>query len=150
MEFFYKELFEYNNDANIKILNCFLNAKISDTSEIELLYCHILNAHEIWNSRIFQNKPEYEVWQIHTNSEWAVINQRNFDKSKEILSTFSTDKQLIYANSKGKNFKNTISEILSHLINHSTHHRAQIAQLLSQKNVTVPTTDYIFYKRTAI
>jgi uncharacterized damage-inducible protein DinB len=52
-----------------------------------------------------------------------------------------------YQNSKGDKYQNTIRDILLHIINHSTHHRAQIAFILRQQGNPPPISDYIFYKR---
>ena len=57
------------------------------------------------------------------------------------------DKLISYQNSSGKIFSNKLSDILLHLFNHGTHHRAQISLLLRQNNIVPPKTDYIFYKR---
>ena len=50
-------------------------------------------------------------------------------------------------NSKGETFSNKIKDILFHIINHSTYHRAQIATDLKQNGIEPINTDYIFYKR---
>jgi uncharacterized damage-inducible protein DinB len=44
-------------------------------------------------------------------------------------------------------FSNTIKDILFHMINHSTHHRAQIAMDMRNNKLEPLPLDYIFYKR---
>ncbi|MCB0848117.1 MAG: damage-inducible protein DinB, partial [Bacteroidetes bacterium] len=56
-------------------------------------------------------------------------------------------KELNYKNSRGQEFSNFIVDILSHIVNHSTHHRAQIAARLREMDIPPPATDYIFYLR---
>jgi uncharacterized damage-inducible protein DinB len=48
---------------------------------------------------------------------------------------------------KGEKFANTIKDIVVHVINHSTYHRAQIAQLVKQSGGEPAKTDYIVYQR---
>ncbi|MDB5154777.1 MAG: hypothetical protein JWR54_3528, partial [Mucilaginibacter sp.] len=52
-----------------------------------------------------------------------------------------------YKNLKGDDFENKLSDVLAHLINHGTHHRAQVGQHLKLAGVELPNTDYIFYIR---
>jgi uncharacterized damage-inducible protein DinB len=53
-----------------------------------------------------------------------------------------------YKNLRGDGYENKLEDILAHLINHGTHHRAQIGQELKLAGVeNLPVTDYIFYIR---
>ena len=56
-------------------------------------------------------------------------------------------KKIIYKNSKGIEFSNTVQDVIFHVINHSTYHRAQIASDLKANGIEPINTDYIFYKR---
>ncbi|MEX0845990.1 MAG: DinB family protein, partial [Balneolaceae bacterium] len=53
-----------------------------------------------------------------------------------------------YSNSKGVTFRNSVEEILMHIVIHGQHHRAQIAKLLRKTGITPPVTDFIFFLRT--
>jgi uncharacterized damage-inducible protein DinB len=58
------------------------------------------------------------------------------------------EKIISYKNSRGDAFENRLSDILAHVINHGTHHRAQIGQQLKSGGLeNLPITDYIFYIR---
>jgi uncharacterized damage-inducible protein DinB len=58
------------------------------------------------------------------------------------------EEMIFYKNSTGKKYENTIREIITHVINHSTYHRGQIAMELRRLGIDPPPTDYIFYRRT--
>lgn len=112
------------------------------------LFSHILNAHHIWNARIWQRKSEFEVWQVHDVKAWVDIHYENQRSSFEITSnTDDFEKRIDYENSKGRLFTNTVQDMLFHIINHSAHHRGQIAMDFRSKDIEPPVTDYIFYKR---
>lgn len=50
----------------------------------------------------------------------------------------------------GTTHTHTIAQALQHLVNHGTHHRAQIVTLLRQLGITPPTTSMIgFFRETA-
>jgi uncharacterized damage-inducible protein DinB len=57
------------------------------------------------------------------------------------------EKRVKYQNTKGEKFENSIKDITTHVINHSTYHRAQIAQHIKRANGTPAVTDYIVYQR---
>lgn len=140
------DLFEYTyhfNKEMIKIIS--ENLEKVDEKTISLIN-HTLNAQQIWNSRIL-NEKSFEVWQINPFENLNGINQQNFNKSLEIVQKFDLDQKIEYQNSRGTKFENTVFEILFQAINHSTYHRGQINSLLKQNGITPILTDYIFYKR---
>ena len=59
------------------------------------------------------------------------------------------DQPIAYTNSKGISFETPLRDLLSHVVNHSTHHRAQIALVLRDANIAPPLTDYISFVRDA-
>ncbi|WP_375181675.1 DinB family protein [Chryseobacterium sp.] len=140
------DLFEYTyhfNKEMIKIIS--ENLEKVDEKTVSLIN-HTLNAQQIWNSRIL-NEKSFEVWQINPFENLNGINQQNFNKSLEIVQKFDPDQKIEYQNSRGTKFENTVFEILFQAINHSTYHRGQINSLLKQNGITPILADYIFYKR---
>jgi len=75
------------------------------------------------------------------------------DQVSQELQQFVTDepKQLSsiieYQNSNQQRFKNSLEDILIHLFNHGTYHRAQIAMDLRQHGLEPIKTDYINFVR---
>lgn len=55
-----------------------------------------------------------------------------------------------YRNSNGEQFDNSIADILTHVINHSSYHRGQIFKMLRQKGEEPINTDYITYARSVM
>jgi uncharacterized damage-inducible protein DinB len=52
-----------------------------------------------------------------------------------------------YQNSKKESFENRLVDIVAHVINHSTHHRAQVSLKLRQLDIVPPPLDYVLFKR---
>ena len=146
MKSFFKELFEYNFLCN-RILIEKLQSHEGQVSEKTMqLLSHTLNAHQIWNSRI-TNKPTLGVFDLHDLPNCLRLNQENTDLTYTILEDSDLMQNIFYNNSKGEAFCNPIRDILFHVINHSTYHRAQIASDMKQCNITPIISDYIFHKR---
>ncbi len=144
----FKELYAYNNHFNQKLI-VWLSENLPNVSDKSIkLLNHLINAQQIWNARITAEK-EFEVWQINEWNELLRIDNENYSKSLKIIDNYDLNSTIEYTNSKGIKFSNTIKDILFHVINHSTYHRAQIATELKNNGIEPITTDYIFYRRKA-
>lgn len=75
----------------------------------------------------------------------------NEDSTRNWLEIVQTDwdfnRNINYTNTKGESFVNTIGDIMAHVANHGTHHRAQIASAIRGEGFAPPATDLIFYIR---
>lgn len=53
-----------------------------------------------------------------------------------------------YRNTKKELFKQPVSEVVIHLVNHQTYHRGQIITMLRQLGITkIPSTDFVLFCR---
>lgn len=147
MKVFLNQLFDYNFYCNKRLIEeCQKMGGIPDKSQT--LFSHILNAHHLWNARMMQKTPAYKVWQEHPVEDWGDIHYENQRNSFEIITnTDNLDQRVDYINTEGRSYANTLQDILFHIINHSTHHRAQIAADFRHNELEPLTLDYIFYKR---
>lgn len=147
MKIFLNQLLDYNFYCNKELINTFKNLeKVPDKSIA--LFNHLLNAHNIWNCRILGKEPDYEVWQEHPIKDWEDIHYENQRNTFEIITNADDfEDRIDYENSEGRLFTNTLQDILFHIINHSTHHRAQIAMDMRMNDLEPKALDYIFYKR---
>ncbi|HQQ94913.1 MAG TPA: DinB family protein [Bacteroidia bacterium] len=141
-------LFDYNQQSNEKILELLTGHEAVLTEKSIRLANHIINAHHIWNNRIEQNEMPYQVWEIHKFSDLRRLSASNYTRSIDLLKDYLPETEIMYNTTKGEVFKNNVLDILFHIINHSTYHRAQIATELKSTGLSVPVTDYIVFKRT--
>lgn len=147
MKVFFNQLFDYNFYCNKKLIEECNNLDTVPEKSIEL-FSHILNAHHIWNARILGKASEYEVWQLHEIKNWGDIHYENQRSSFEIITNADDfERRIDYENTEGRLFTNTLQDMLFHVINHSTHHRGQIATHFRENNVEPLQLDYVFYKR---
>ncbi|MCU0384020.1 MAG: hypothetical protein MUF68_08125 [Cyclobacteriaceae bacterium] len=146
-DYFFK-IYQYNVWANKKVINTLKKQQVVDTKILTLM-SHVVSALHIWLARI-ENRPlaEYKLWEkydIETLEEmaddigarWLLYIKRNE----------KFDALLIYKNYVGLPYENKIENIMIHLVNHSTYHRAQIATLLRQAGLEPVNTDFITYDR---
>jgi len=147
MNTFYKGLFEYGNNLNRQLINIYIDNPEKTSEKAIVLINHIFNSHEVWNSRILQKTNTVTPWDIRQPELYTEIEENNFETSKHIIDTFDLNTVIHYSNFKGDPFKNTIGDILFHVINHSTYHRGQIASDIKQSGLQPIVSDYIHYKR---
>ena len=140
------ELIQFNHQANLTVINTFLKAE-KPISEAERLFSHILNSQHIWISRINYVEPSFERFQLQPLTSFKSLQEMCTQDLLRILEERNLQEEISYANSQGGNFVNRISDILYHVVNHSTYHRGQVATLFRANNVQPPVTDYVIMKR---
>jgi uncharacterized damage-inducible protein DinB len=144
---FFKELFDYNHQAN-QTLIAHLELHKEKLSERSVrLMSHIIDANEVWNSRVLAKKNQFTVWQVHTVETWADLDKANNETSLKIIDEAGFEDVITYTNSLGDTYKNSVRDILFQVINHSTYHRGQIAMDCRKTGIEPLNTDYILYKR---
>ena len=147
MEPFFHQLFDYNFFCNKKLIESCSGMKKVPENTLKL-FSHILNAHHIWNARLQETDPQLGVWDIHPLGKWEELHYENQRTSFEIISNAASfEKRISYQTTEGQNYANSLQDILFHIVNHSTHHRAQISNDFRAAGLEPLSLDYIIYKR---
>jgi len=151
MKTYFTRLFNYDRYANELLLQAILEANKSE-KPVQLM-AHLFAASRVWLARCKELPlSAYALWPDDANADtFAALNEeinQNWITYLDGLQPDDFEKIISYKNSKGDAFENRLSDILAHVINHSTHHRAQIGQQLKSVGLeNLPITDYIFYIR---
>ena len=143
-------LFKYNDWANQKLLICLQKNKIKD-EKILTLYNHILVAQNIWLMRV-NNLPSahQELWEAKRLSDLIESTHKSSEDWIQFLQSYvmnSFEEVIAYQNTQNQSFETKLADIIIHVANHSTHHRAQIVQLLRSVDIEPPALDYIYFCR---
>jgi uncharacterized damage-inducible protein DinB len=142
----YLRQFQYNEEVIGQYIDV-LNDHPDSPEKVKRLMSHLLNALEIWVSRVQERPSEVGVWEQHAPERLHELNRKCHDTIFRLLETGNLRKVHPYQNSSGKDYKNSLDEILTHLIIHSAHHRAQIASCWSDAGITPPSGDFIIWAR---
>jgi uncharacterized damage-inducible protein DinB len=148
MKDFLIRFLSYNDDANCRVIEA-IQAAGSHSERVGQIFSHVLNAHRVWNTRIGGVSPSGGVWEVHPVEQWSRLNADNFGRSVEILESTPTAQVIDYKDIAGNPHRSTVDEIVTHIVNHSTYHRGQLAILLGQEDKKPPATDFIVYARDA-
>ena len=147
MHKFFRELLEYTFYFNEKVIYALIENPAGFPENSLKLLNHTINAQEIWNARILEQPIAVMPWEIRENIILAEINILNYQTSLKIVDTIGFEKIVNYKNSRCEVYSNYVKDMLFHIVNHSTYHRAQIATDFKLHGLTPLVTDYIFYKR---
>lgn len=146
MNTFFKELFDYNNFCNLEFITLMMtNSETVSERSIQLL-SHLVNVHHMWNCEIDQSTPFYTAWVCRPPAELKKDNRKNYFDSLLIIDQYNLDKKVTHTASNGAAFSSSIRDILFHIINYSTYHRAQLSIEIGQVGIEPPATDYIYFK----
>lgn len=143
-------LVQYSAWANDRMLSTLQAADDVPGKTVELM-SHLLRAQDIWYGRVQKSDhADVALWaddDLAACVERAEASIRRWQKLLEDRSAEALDQSIAYTNSKGTAYETSLRDIVRHVVNHGTHHRAQIALLLRQAEVAPPPTDYIFFLR---
>lgn len=146
-----KQLCEYDFWANKKVAAVFEITSSRQLQQAYALFSHLRASQQIWLQRIQGNSTaDIQLWPEETDPENDLQELTALHEQWLHLLTekdANLDKTVSYTNSKGTAFKTPLTGILHHIIIHGQHHRAQIASLLREADITPPATDFIFYLR---
>ncbi len=149
MTTYFKEIFHYHHQANNSFIEPLIRHSDVLPQDCQKLFCHLLNAQQIWNARIMGEIPG-EVHALFSPELYYHHNEAHHLNTLRILDNIPLDLTIGYQNTRGESFANTVRDILFHINNHSTHHRAQIAARMREVGIVPPTSDYIFYRRKSV
>lgn len=142
----FKDLLEYDYWANSEVLKVLV--KNSNDKQNNLLFHHILEANTVWYCRLVNKIIDPKIWD--EDFDFNLFESRmndNYANLKSYIDDCELESSINYKNIKGDSFESKIKDILFHVFNHGTHHRAQILSSWSRVGIDRPVLDYIFYKR---
>lgn len=149
----FKRMFAFTDWANTQYIEAI--ASVADPpEETMVLINHIIGAQVVWLSRLdgASFPDDWGVWPKNpigdcrtrsaaSTADWFAYLDGQSDEAIERIVSYKT--------TKGDPFETSLRDILSHVLNHGTYHRGQIATQLRQVGVTPPSTDFILFARDA-
>jgi len=145
---FYR-LLEFNLWANKLYLEKISSDKLIPESCIHMM-SHIIGAEIIWLQRINNQPITPSAFSPKKVLELITLNQELTEKwTQKVAEVHMLDLPFIvnYKNLDGLEFSSSFEDILIHVCNHGTYHRAQIAVELRKVGIKPPSTDYIVFSR---
>lgn len=146
----YRKLFDYTAWADTAIVGSFTEWP-QVPERCRALMAHIAAAQQEWLSRVWTEvSAPPAIWPDWSAAECSEQSRRAHAAWRAFLGTLSdTDLPVEheYRNMIGELFRTPLQDIMVHVVNHSTHHRAQCVSAAKAEGLTPPRTDYIVYVR---
>jgi uncharacterized damage-inducible protein DinB len=143
-----KQLIEHLSKLPKEIINKEVNSVFPSISQT---FAHMYAVDELWFLRINgKSVDSIESKRLKTIQE---MNDAFTYLHNEILEFLNhqddLEQTVVYHNTKGQRFSNSIREIIYHIVNHGTYHRGNISAMIRQLGYQGIPTDYIYYLRSA-
>jgi uncharacterized damage-inducible protein DinB len=146
MKEYFKQIFEHDYWANLKVLESMICAVETQQRAIEI-FSHTIATQRIWLDRINGDKTDLKIWEVFETKIMLELLEINYADINKVIDYQDFGQLIAYQNSSGQHYTTIIRQILSHLALHASHHRGQVVLLLKDHVDTLPTTDFIFFVR---
>lgn len=108
-------------------------------------------ARSVWLARV-EGRVEkvadwFPAWTIEQTRARAAELDRLWSALLETAADADMTRQVSYHSSEGVAYRSTLLEVLTHVYNHSTYHRGQVARLVSEAGGRRASTDFIAMTR---
>jgi uncharacterized damage-inducible protein DinB len=137
--------FAYDEWANREVL-AGIRATACPPAQALKLLAHILSAERLWLERIQKLPQSLSVWPEFSSNECEVQIAEIAALWRDYFSRLSVTElgeTVVYKNSKGESWSNTVEDILTHVLLHSAYHRGQIASQMRSAGQAPAYTDFI-------
>lgn len=113
------------------------------------IYAHVAAAEHVWLARLDGRTPEHAVWPALDLDEAAALATASAAglRAHAALDAAGLARVVVYRNSAGQPFSNTVADVLAQVALHGSHHRGQLALLARQGGAVPAATDYIVFAR---
>lgn len=115
---------------------------------------HCYRAERIWLSRFQDKKVDFKVEGDDTlaalQQNWPAIQRGWIDWARGLTDEEAASGECSYSDTKGNVWKQPISTIVMHVVNHSTHHRGQAVGFIRSLGHVPPNVDLISFVRERI
>jgi len=155
-------LFAYNSWANNRILSTVTRLNpdqftspnpCTGYGSIRGLLLHILTAELVWRERL-KKSPSDDFFLDQDSFPTLDTLLYRWQREEVLLQNFieelndqQLDEPIIYTNRRGEAFENICWNILTHVVNHGTQHRSEVATILTGYGVSPGDLDLIHYLR---
>ncbi len=143
-----RRLVEHLAWANERVLEAV--ARTDDAQGLHLL-SHLLASEVVWFARIETGQSEHlKIWPSLSAAQCAELSRENVRAYRKIvggLTPEALEREIVYRNSKGTEYRTALADILLHVALHGTYHRGQIALRTRDAGHSPVNTDYITFVR---
>ncbi len=112
---------------------------------------HIMQVGRLWCARL-RGEPYQADYKRILYPDWNQLIEMTQSQSAELSLLLEArdeaffDERLAFTSSNGQAREMWVRDVLTHMMNHQTHHRGQISAVITRLGGTAPEMDYFYYK----
>lgn len=112
---------------------------------------HIMQVGRLWCARL-RGEPYQADFKRILYPDWNQLIEMTQSQSAELSLLLEArdeaffDERLAFTSSNGQAREMWVRDVLTHMMNHQTHHRGQISAVITRLGGTAPEMDYFYYK----
>lgn len=137
--------FQIDYQRNKLLFNVLIKHEESLNDYVLRSFSHLLNTHHIWLSRLHNIESESGLWDLLPLEYGLKFIDENHRKTLSFLDDHELSEKIKYHDSEGVELGSAVGNILFHILDHNTYHRAQINKELRILNITPPSVTLIPY-----
>ena len=154
------DLVQYNDWANERFATALTGLDAATLStpitssfgSVRETLAHIVSAEWIWLRRWEGESPSATPpWVAEESAEQLLARLEMVRADRQAFLNAPDDDDFVraidYRNLAGQSYRNSLADLIRHVVNHSTYHRGQAATQLRQLGEVPPSTDFIVYRR---
>ena len=147
----FRELFAYDRWANRRTLDSIRAFGEEGDPDALRLLAHVVGASRVWLTRMvggdyasLDTRPalDFDACAVGLEMMYERWSRYLEDMTEEGLA-----ERVAYRDLKGIARESRVCDLLAHVVNHGTYHRAQIARIVREKGMTPAVTDFILWVR---
>ena len=112
---------------------------------------HIMQVGRLWCARL-RGEPYQADFKRILYPDWNQLIEMTQSQSAELSLLLEAreeaffDERLAFTSSNGQAREMWVRDVLTHMMNHQTHHRGQISAVITRLGSAAPEMDYFYYK----
>lgn len=128
------------NDTWIEFLS---DEEINDKYLMKMM-SHILLSEQAWFQRIFGQEIDHNIWRILPSGQLTDFQEEHRKIYYQLLEQ-DIDRIISFQRFNGDSGSSSVGDILLHLCTHGQHHRGQMSEYASKREMHIADTDFISY-----
>ena len=155
-----RALYEYNEWANDHVLEAasglseeeFSRDQGASWGSVEANLAHINAGHVVWLARWTRGKIPEPLMEVQSIRGYETI-RKAFEESHEELRRFvgslgegDIARAISYVDTRGNDYERPLGPLMTHVVNHGTHHRAETAMALTALGKPPRQLDYLYFE----
>jgi len=139
------------NERTSRLLALALARNTELAPKIRRTWAHVAAVEELWHARcIGGDYRSIAVWpetDVPEASRRLLVAQERWAESARAWTDGEFARRVQFTNTRGEACEDALGDVVRQVVNHGTHHRAQIAMLLRDGGIEPENVDYIVYCR---